>query len=91
MTDKMLTVRDISMLTGKSEKTVYRYIKSGRLKARKVSGSYGHLYLIAQEDVEASGLHFIRKKTVGLSTIPGISGIEPVFFRQGQKDLPMAS
>lgn len=56
-----LTVKEVSELTGKSEKTVYRYIKAGKLTATKVRGRYGRFYIMSAEEVIDSGLNFIKK------------------------------
>ena len=48
--DQMLTTREVATLLSKSDQTVIRWVKDGRLPARKSpSGSY--LYRL--EDVEA--------------------------------------
>ncbi len=56
-----LTVKEVSELTGRSEKTVYRYIKAGKLAATKVRGPYGRFYIMSAEEVINSGLNFIKK------------------------------
>ncbi len=55
-----LTVRDVARRTGRSQKTIYRYIRSGKLSAELVTTPHGQLYLIDEKDVESAGLPLVQ-------------------------------
>jgi hypothetical protein len=51
-----LTIREASQLIGRTPATVRRYIRSGRLPARKEVGKFGEEYKILRDDLLALGL-----------------------------------
>jgi excisionase family DNA binding protein len=53
MTD--LTIREASQLIRRTPATIRRYIRSGRLKARKEMGKFGEEYRIRRDDLVALG------------------------------------
>lgn len=57
---KRLTVRDVARRTGRSQKTVYRHIRAGKLAAELVTTPHGKLYLINEDDVESAGLPLVH-------------------------------
>ena len=52
----LLTIREASLLIGRTPATVRRYIRSGRLKAGKEMGKFGEEYKIRREDLLALGV-----------------------------------
>ena len=52
----LLTIREASLLIGRTPATVRRYIRSGRLKAEKEMGKFGEEYKIHREDLLALGV-----------------------------------
>jgi predicted transcriptional regulator len=52
----LLTIREASLLIGRTPATVRRYIRSGRLKAGKEVGKFGEEYKIRREDLLALGV-----------------------------------
>ncbi|MAE70607.1 MAG: hypothetical protein CME06_09080 [Gemmatimonadetes bacterium] len=69
-----LTVRDVARRTGRSQKTVYRYIRSGKLNAELVTTPHGQLYLIDEKDVERAGLPLVQTTP---SSEPSPSLVDP--------------
>lgn len=57
---RRLTVRDVARRTGKSQKTIYRYIWSGKLQAELVTTPQGQLYLIDEQQVTDAGLALVH-------------------------------
>lgn len=56
-----MTVRDVARRTGRSQKTIYRQIKSGKLAAELVTTPQGQLYLIDERDVIDAGLPLVQR------------------------------
>jgi excisionase family DNA binding protein len=61
-----LTVRDVARRTGRSQKTIYRYIRSGKLPADLVTTVHGKLYLIDPKRVEEAGLPLVHTENTAL-------------------------
>lgn len=59
-----LTVRDVARRTGRSQKTIYRYIRSGKLPAELITTAHGKLYLIDPKSVEAAGLPLVHTENL---------------------------
>ncbi len=55
-----LTVRDVARRTGRSQKTIYRYIRAGKLNAELVTTPHGQLYLIEEQEVAKAGLPLVQ-------------------------------
>ncbi|MEW5761548.1 MAG: helix-turn-helix domain-containing protein, partial [Candidatus Thermoplasmatota archaeon] len=48
---KQLTIKDVAKIMGKSERTVYRYVKTGKLSAVNVKNKKGYEYKIPEESI----------------------------------------
>jgi len=51
-----VTIREAAQLVGRTPATIRRYIRAGRLPARKDPGKFGEEYQISREDLMALGL-----------------------------------
>lgn len=67
---RRLTVRDVARRTGKSQKTIYRYIWSGKLQAELVTTPQGQLYLIDEKQVTGAGLALVHGPSAATVTDP---------------------
>jgi excisionase family DNA binding protein len=75
-----MTVKEVAKKTGKSEKTIYRYIKKGILKAELITRPEGQLYQICEKAIEEAGIPFFRKNSFSLDKeiIGELTGISQV-------------